>query len=105
MKITQMDMVIPQFIRFGKIPKNGKSGIYCGDSGKVGEEAGVSVYEAIERDGKHKIIMPTLSYSACVSLSSCIEREAYLVKGKVCGIGKDGEPLLKNCKIIKKIVV
>lgn len=39
------------YIRFGKIPKNEISNIYRGEV-KVGEEKGVSVYDAIKIDGE-----------------------------------------------------
>ena len=82
-------------------PKNGKSKNHLtGDT-----ETGVSVYEAIVRKDKISIIMPCLTYSACVSLSGCIERQAYEVVGNIIGTGSDGEPIIKNCKIIRKIEI
>lgn len=91
------------FVRFGEIPKNEKSKIHAGDV-LVGYEEGVSVYEAIEINNKVKIIMPELSYSACVSLSGCIERKAYVVKGaELEQKGSDGEPLLKDIVIVRKL--
>ncbi len=92
-----------QFIRFGGIPENGKSGIYNGDLGKVGEEKGVSVYEAIMIDGKLKLILPKIKSSTIVSLEWVHDRPVYLVSGDMCGYGSDGEPLLRNCQILKQI--
>ncbi len=40
------------FYRFGEIPKNEKSGIWKGEE-KVGEEFGVSVYEAHKNINGH----------------------------------------------------
>ena len=89
------------YIRFGEIPLNERSNIYRNDEGIVGEEIGVSVYEGINDNGKIKVIMPSLTGSACVGLSGCIKKKMYIVKGKVVGIGSDGEPLLRNIKITK----
>lgn len=87
------------FIRFGDIPTNERSSIYCGDSGKIGEEIGVSVYDAINIDGEWRIVMPKkMTYSTCVSLSGFIDKEFQLVTGDLVGYGSDGEPLIVNVK-------
>ena len=87
------------YVRFGNIPENQMSKNYL-----TGEyENGVSVYEAIERDNNISIILPSLTGSACVSLSGVLDRPMYIVDGELCGTGSDGEPLLKNCKIVREI--
>ena len=86
------------FIRFGELPPTGKSKIHNGDAGIIGEEIGVSVYEGIEEDGKIKVILPSLTPMACVSLSGCLGRKIFIVNGEKIGEGTDGEPLLKNVK-------
>ena len=87
------------YIRFGKIPENGKSEIWKGDVFN-GHEKGVSVYESYNE----KVVMPKkITYSSCVSLSGCLDRNIYLVTGKRIGTGSDGEPLLKNVSIIKQL--
>ena len=87
------------YVRFGEIPANGKSKNYL-----TGEyEKGVSVYEALERDEKISILLPNLTGSACVSLSEVLDRPMFIVDGELCGTGSDGEPLLKNCKIVREI--
>lgn len=92
------------WIRFGDLPVGGKSGIHAGDEGKVGEEIGVSCYDAIKYDdGTIKIIMPSLKYSCCVSLSGLIDRPAFEVEGIMIGEGSDGEPLLAEARIVKKL--
>ena len=91
------------YVRFGlTIPRNEESKIHHGEV-FVGYEKGVSVYEAIQRGEKIQIIFPKLSYSACVSLSGCLDHDAMIVTGDVVGTGSDGEPLLKNVNIIKKL--
>lgn len=103
------------YIRIGEIPKNEKSKIYRGDS-VIGEEIGVSVYDAVQIDNIWRIAMPPSfkegqgdTYETLIQeVTQCryeIEhpREVYLVSGKKIGIGSDGEPLIKNIKIIKNI--
>ena len=87
------------YVRFGEIPANGKSKNHFTDE----YEKGVSVYEALERDEKISILLPSLTGSACVSLSGVLDRPMYIVDGELCGTGSDGEPLLKNCKIVREI--
>lgn len=87
------------YVRFGNIPENQMSKNYL----TVEYENGVSVYEAIERDNNISIILPSLTGSACVTLSGVLDRPMYIVDGELCGTGSDGEPLLKNCKIVREI--
>ena len=87
------------FVRFGELPQDGKSLNHL--TGKY--ENGVSVYDAIrDKQGIH-IILPSLTGSACVSLSGCLDKSSYQVIGIIVGRGSDGEPLLSNCKIIKEL--
>jgi hypothetical protein len=88
------------YVRFGDIPNNELSKNYLTEE----YEEGVSVYEALEREDKISLLFPDLTGSACVSLSGVLDRPAYSVEGELAGKGSDGEPLLKNCKIIKELV-
>lgn len=90
---------IVRYLRFGDIPS--KSHDY--HSGR--DEVGVSVYEAVERDGRIGVILPTLNECACVSLSGVVRRPAYWVTGTVIGHGSDGEPLLADCRIVESLGV
>lgn len=88
------------FVRFGDIPALGKSKNYLTEVNEIG----ISVYDAVElEDGSVRIIFPNLTYSACVSLSGVIERPMYEVSGDIVGTGSDGEPLLKNIRIIRQL--
>lgn len=88
------------FIRFGELPQSGKSRNHLTEQ----DEAGVSVYEAVERkDGRIQVLLPRLDYSACVSLSGCIDRPAFIVHGEIVGYGSDGEPLLRDCRVVRAI--
>lgn len=96
------------FYRFGEIPKNEKSSIWKGEE-KVGEELGVSVYEAHRNiNGTYSPVLPfPISEKA---LNSFIINVAYFTGNKylVTGdlldeTGTDGEPLIKNVKILMKL--
>ena len=101
------------FVRFGRkgkaLPSSGKS-----RNALTGEqECGVSVYEAIERDGQYQILLPRLDGTAPATLRQCYNAAQGLwgmennplfeVKGDIVGTGSDGEPLLKNCEVVKQI--
>ena len=47
-----------KYIRFGDIPENEVSGIWC-DTIKVGEEKGVSVYDAVMIEGQWRVVLPS----------------------------------------------
>lgn len=104
-----------KYIRFGEIPKNERSGIYRGDS-KIGEELGVSVYDATYIDGKLRIVLPEkLSSKIANSLYSVLNNalqdewqveipyDVFLVTGDEVGKGSDNEPLIRNIRILEKI--
>lgn len=99
-----------EYIRFGDIPENERSGIYRGDEGKVGEEIGVSCYEFIFLDGRYRILLPlNANIHICATLGHLIDeylggsRKVFLIIGDEVGRGKDNEPLLNNVKIIEEI--
>lgn len=98
---------VPLYIRFGEIPKNGKSKIHLGDE-MIGEEAGLSVYEAIEFCGRYYPKLPDLCNEDTIGdyfgflLDS--DTQVYLVIGDRLRInGHDNEPLLENVIILKNI--
>lgn len=95
----------PLYVRFKDIPKNGKSGIYVNGI-KLSEEEGVSCYNAIIIGEFIYIIMthvPSITYYTLITEynEGCIP--LYIIDGEEIGIGVDGEPLLKNPKIIRCI--
>lgn len=101
------------YVRFGcqegAFPPDGLSGNFI-----TGEkEKGVSVYEALERDGKYQILLPALDPFTVGTLGQCYNvaqglwgqenHPLYEISGILIGMGSDGEPLLKDCKVIKQI--
>lgn len=96
----------PLYIRFGEIPDNEKSKIYRGEE-EIGEEDGVSVYPAFEVNGNIVLgltlpITKTTLYTQ-QHLLEYENRPCYLVKGDYIGKDADGQPLICNVQIIKKI--
>jgi hypothetical protein len=97
----------PLYIRFGDMPSNGKSKIYGGEDEEIGEEDGVSVYPAFEADGNIVLgltlpITKTTLYTQ-QHLLEYDDRPCYLVSGDRVGKGTDGEPLIRNVSVIKRL--
>lgn len=97
------------YVRFGALPEDGKS-----RNALTGElEAGVSVYEALERDGQYQILLPKMDPQAIATLGNCFNvaqglwgqehHPLHLVEGEVVGKGSDGETLLANCRVVRRI--
>ena len=90
------------YVRFGELPELERSRNH--HTGEL--EKGVSVYRAIQyTDDTVEIIIPIVSYSACVSLSAFPEKKAYEVEGKLVGEGSDGEPLLIFVTIAREVEI
>ena len=99
-----------KYIRFGNIPENEVSGIWRDDI-KVGEEKGVSVYDAVMIDGQWRVVLPfPLMTELGFDLYNLIggtesgRLPMYLVQGDEVGKGSINEPLSKNIRIIKKLI-
>lgn len=95
------------YIRFGEIPKDEQSsiyyrGMYCG------KEIGVSVYDCTFIRGEHHIIVPCpVTMGGLDTITGFLfynkNRPIYLVEGEWVGTGHDGEPLIRDVKIIADI--
>lgn len=99
------------YIRFGEIPPNEVSGIYKSGE-RIGEEKGVSVYDAACINGEWRIVLPTkLKMEVGFDLYAFIDeynrvpktRKMYLVQGKEIGKGSTNEPLIKDIRIIQEL--
>lgn len=96
------------FYRFDEIPKNEKSCIWRGEE-KIGEEKGVSVYEAHKNiNGTYSPVLPFPTNEKAFNSFICNVKyftgNKYLVTGDLLDeTGTDGEPLIKNVKILKKL--
>lgn len=90
-----------KYIRFGPIPTNEQSVKLDGSL-----EDGVSVYDTVlMTNGYHPIIPipPTLSQGITYMYLIKQRRDVYIVIGDEVGYGSDGEPLIRNVKIISNI--
>lgn len=94
------------YIRFGDLPPHERSGIWKSDE-LIGYEDGVSVYNCCVENNIHKLILPTpLSSSSLFTIQGFIlsdKRKVYLLTGTEVGKGTDGEPIIRNIRIIKEI--
>ena len=94
------------YIRFGKFPEDERSKITWRQV-KLGKENGVSVWDCCELRGKYHIILPDKINGNTLAdlqhyISNCYD-DAYLVDGDLFGYGTDGEPVIRNVRIIKKL--
>ena len=95
------------YIRFGEIPEDERSsiyyrGMYCG------KEEGVSVYECIFTHGEYHVIVPCpITMGGLDTLTGFLfynkDKPVYYVVGEWVGTGHDGEPLLRNVRVIADI--
>ena len=99
-----------KYIRFGDIPENEVSCIWR-DTIKVGEEKGVSVYDAVMIEGQWRVLLPfPIKKEVGFDLYNFIggtengNLPMYLVEGDYVGKGTTNEPLLKNIRIIQKLL-
>ena len=95
------------YIRFGEIPTGEKSKIYRGEI-EVGIENGVSVYPAFKTNEGNIVLGLNLPITKTTlhtqqHLIEYDNRPCYLVKGDYIGKDTDGQPLINNITIIKKI--
>lgn len=95
------------YIRFGEIPTGEKSKIYQGEI-EVGIENGVSVYPAFKTNEGNIVLGLNLPITKTTLhtqqyLIEYDNRPCYLVKGDYIGKDTDGQPLINNITIIKKI--
>jgi hypothetical protein len=72
------------YVRFGDVARN---------------DTNISVFEGILEGNVVKIIMPSTLYTTCQAIARDIDLPAFIVDGDVVGKGKNGEPLLSNCRI------
>lgn len=93
------------YLRFGDIPFNGLSNIWLNNQ-IIGQELGVSVYDTVlMTDGWHIILPKPITHRGIHTLNILIndKRPVYILSGEEIGMGADGEPLLKNPKILLEI--
>lgn len=82
------------YVRFCKVPQDGKSWNFMRNR----KEEGVSVFKA---DANNMPILENVEQAK--SLWARLHRRHYLVTGDVVGYGQDGEPLLQNVKVVRRL--
>ena len=87
----------PCFVRYGKLPKGGRSINHADGS----LEAGVSVYYGERLPSGEARALPRSNMELAGALS-IRDRQLYIVTGELVGTGSDGEPVLRNCRIWRK---
>lgn len=87
------------YLRFGELPNNEKSTNYL--TQKL--ETGVSVYHCYVCEDEIVPILPNLN--SLVTLSGCLQRQAFLVMGIQNALGSDGEPLLRSVVKIRNVSI
>lgn len=109
------------YIRFGRLPKGGRSGISTGHQAYVlartgmrisRREKGVSAYRAKWDGRRRKWVMPTVGWDSYVlGMEELLDeacrgkRPVFLVTGTEVGEGEDGEPLLADVSIVRELDV
>lgn len=97
------------FYRFGDIPEDECSSIWNNNNEAIGKEKGVSVYEAHKNiNGTYSPVLPfptnEMAFNDFIKLIGYFTGNKYLVTGDLLDeTGTDGEPLIKNVKILKKL--
>ena len=97
------------FYRFGDIPEDERSSIWNNNDEVIGKEKGVSVYEAHKNiNGTYSPVIPFPTNEKALNdfiyHIGYFTGNKYLVTGDLLDeTGTDGEPLIKNVKIIKKL--
>ena len=97
------------FYRFGDIPEDECSSIWNNNDEVIGKEKGVSVYEAHKNiNGEYTPVIPfptnEKAFNDFIYHIRYFTGNKYLVTGDLLDeTGTDGEPLIKNVKIIKKL--
>lgn len=88
----------PVYIRFGKLPKSGRSRNYT----EGFDEPGVSVFTGLKlKDGSVFVIPRTPQQLGTLLHARAQRRPVFIATGEVNGKGSDGEPTLANARIIK----
>ena len=96
-----------RYMRFGDIPKGERSTVWNVET-PVKKERGVSVYNCLYVDDDIiGVVLPLpITEGALNTFTNIVkydDRPCYLVEGDCVGKGSDGEPLLRNVKIVKQI--
>jgi len=93
------------FVRFGKWPENERSRNWLVRGEEVYEK-GVSAYNAIFSPHTGRWMLETVDHAATAGTMQELlygDRPIYLVQGDIVGEGTDGEPVLRNVRLVKEL--
>lgn len=100
----------PLYVRYGgDVPESGRSSVWSRGEMKVGEESGVSVYEAYRSpDGEFVPVPPRPLTDDALDdylhfLKYAPGTPVYLVAGVPAGKGTDGEPVLSDVRTLARL--
>jgi len=86
------------YVRYGDLPKGGRSVNHADGTA----ESGVSVYNGLYLPTTGEAIaIPTTNAEACGMLTIS-DRPLYIVDGEEVGRGSDGEPVVRNARIVTR---
>ena len=95
-----------KYSRVKPSPPSGKSSIYFHGS-KIGEEIGISVFDAVNIDGTYHIVIPMPitkdTLDDIYALINYSNEGIFLVEGEQIGTGSDNEPLIKDIVVLSEI--
>jgi hypothetical protein len=89
----------PCFLRYGELPPGGHSRNHR--DGTV--EAGVSVYRGEVLPSGETRVLPTHQAQLYGALRPRTNIPLYIVTGREVGAGSDGEPVLADCRIVRRV--
>jgi hypothetical protein len=92
------------FIRFGDVPESGFSTIHSMGKSTGKQEVGVSAYSAFEENGRWFVDDEELNHTFTLGHLMKEGRDIYLLTGRrLPEKGSDGEPLIADVEIVKKL--
>ncbi len=84
------------YVRYGKLPPGGKSKNWADNR----SEDGVSVFNGLLLPSGEMLPVPKHDQEVGSILLGLRQRPMYVVEGEVVGSGSDGEPVLRNAKLL-----
>lgn len=98
--------MLPQFKEFQyQYMLNKMRKVYVKFGSPLDNEDHIYVYEGLLEDNVVKLILPTASYSICQTIANDMEQPAYIVEGTRIGQANNGQPALREYKVVSKLTL
>ena len=95
-----------KYIRFKTLPILGRSQIYS-HGNKIGEEIGISVFDAVNINNTKHIVMPMpITQNMLDDIYGLLKYSnegIYLIEGEQIGTGTDNEPIIKDVVVLSEM--